>query len=104
MSLKRFYFDHKIECCYTCQFIDEYTLNVLGEGEEPHGYDGSAICDAYNPNEVESENNRMFTSPLWKPCCKYLRCTERQADYLDIYDVKTKTTIKNPNDISKINN
>ena len=31
---------------------------------------------------------------------KYKRCTERQADYLDIFDIETKTIINNPNPIN----
>lgn len=31
------------------------------------------------------------------PCKKYKRCTERQADYLDIFDEETKTIVTNPN-------
>ena len=96
MSLKRFFYDHNIECCYTCQFIDEYTMNVYGDWEEPHGYDGSALCEVYDHKKEESNDNRWFISPLWKPCCKYKRCTERQADYLDIYDYKTKSVIPSP--------
>ena len=37
-----------------------------------------------------------------RKCCKYKRCAERQADYLDIFHALTQTIIENPNDISKI--
>ena len=58
MSLKRFYYDHNIDCCYTCQFIDEYTMNVCGEGELPHGYDGTALCEVYDHDKEETNDNR----------------------------------------------
>lgn len=102
MSLKRYYYNKKDKLCYTCKFIDEYAFNVHGEGEVPHGWDGTAFCCKYDNNEQQSENNRCFISPCWKACHKYEICTERQADYLDIYDFETQTIIKNPNNISKI--
>ena len=102
MSLKRFAYNRNIEICYTCKFIDEYVMNVNGEGEVPHGYDGTALCCVFNNKEKESIENREFISPSWKACNKYERCTERQADYLDIFDEETQTIIPNPNDISKI--
>ena len=102
MSLKKYYFDKNIECCYTCMYIDEYTLNVEEDGEAPHGYDGCALCSIFNKSEEESNNNRFWISPSWLKCSKYQRCTERQADYLDIFDPKTQSIIPNPNDISKI--
>ena len=102
MSLKRLNFNENIECCYTCMYIDEYALNVRDDGEVPHGYDGTAICCKFNYKEKETDKNRLWVSPLWKACPKYKKCTERQADYLDIFDEVTQTIIKNPNDISKI--
>ena len=103
MSLKKLYYDKNIKCCLTCIFIDEYTLAVnKGNGEVPQGYDGTACCDKYEPKEKESSDNRFFTSPVWKACSKYQKCTERQSLYLDIYDRKTNSIIPNPNDISKI--
>ena len=75
MSLKRFYFDKNIEMCRTCMFIDEYTLNVNGNGEIPCGYDGTAICGIYEIGEKETSENRLFVSPAWTPCKKYKRCT-----------------------------
>ena len=57
MSLKRFYFDKNIEMCRTCMFIDEYTLNVNGNGEIPCGYDGTAICGIYEIGEKETSEN-----------------------------------------------
>ena len=84
-------------------FIDEYALNVRSNGEVPHGYDGAALCSVFNDEEKGSADNRMFVSPLWCLCPKYKRCTERQADYLDIYDEVQRKIIPNPNDISKIN-
>ena len=102
MSLKRYYYDRGIENCNTCMYIDEYVVNVQDKGEEPHGYDGTAACGKFDENEPESADNRSFISPLWKACPKYKRCTERQADYLDIFDEVTQTIIENPNDISKI--
>lgn len=99
MSLKRLNFDRNIECCYTCMFIDEYAFNVEVEGEIPHGYDGTAICCKHNDEQDESNDNRLFISPTWKACKKYQKCTERQADYLDIFDEETQKIIKNPNKI-----
>ena len=103
MSLKRFYYNKDIKCCHTCMFIDEYALNVNDEGEVPHGYDGTAVCCAYNDKEPRDSENRLFISPCWKACHKYKKCTERQANYLDVFDMKTQTIVENPNDISKIN-
>lgn len=85
-------------------FIDEYAFNVHDDGEVPHGYDGMALCCKFNDKEVESAENRMFISPTWTACKKYKKCTERQADYLDIFDEVTQKIIENPNDISKIQN
>lgn len=42
-----------------------------------------------------------FISPCWKACSKYKRCTERQADYLDIFDPKTQSVIENPHKLSQ---
>lgn len=102
MSLKKYSYDKNIEMCLTCKFIDEYAFNVYDEGEVPHGYDGMAVCNAYDKNQPEDSDNMMCVSPLWKACKKYVRCTLRQAQYLDIHDLKTNKIIKNPNDISKI--
>ena len=102
MSLKKFYYDKNIEICYTCKFIDEYCLNVADEGDTPHGYDGTACCCVFDTTQPESNDNRDFISPLWNACKKYVRCTKRQSEYLDIYDEKKQRTVKNPNDISKI--
>lgn len=102
MSSKRYYFDKGVEMCLTCKFIDEYALNVMDDGKEPHGYDGTAMCCLHNWDEEETTENRCWVSPLFKPCSKYERCTERQADYLEIFDVETQSMIPNPNDISKI--
>ena len=102
MSLKRLNFNENIECCYTCMYIDEYALNVRDDGEVPHGYDGTAICCVFDNKLPETIDNREFISPCWKACKKYKRCTERQADYLDIFDEATQTIIQNPHDISKI--
>ena len=74
----------------------------MDDGKEPHGYDGTAECCLHNWNEKETTENRCWISPLFKPCSKYERCTERQADYFDIFDVETQSIIPNPNDISKI--
>lgn len=97
MSLKKLYFDKDVKVCYTCKFIDEYTLNVAAKGEIPHGYDGTAICCKHNYEEKETNENRLWISPCWNACKKYEKCTERQADYLDIFDNNTQTIIKNPN-------
>lgn len=83
-------------------FIDEYAFNVHGKGEVPHGYDGTALCCKFDDSKPETKENRMFVSLCWISCEKYKRCTERQADYLDIFDEVTQTIIENPNDISKI--
>ena len=56
----------------------------------------------FDDNQKESVENRLWISPCWKAYCKYKRCTERQADYLDIFHALTQTIIENPNDISKI--
>lgn len=102
MSTKRNYFNHGVEICLTCKFIDEYAWNIMADGKEPHGYDGMAECCLHNWDEEETIENRCWISPLFKPCLKYERCTERQADYLDVFDAETKSIIPNPNDISKI--
>ena len=102
MSSKRYYFNHGVEICLTCKFIDEYAWNVMDDGKEPHGYDGAAECCLHNWDEEETSENRWWISPLFKPCSKYERCTEHQADYLEIFDVETQSIIPNPNDISKI--
>ena len=96
MSLKRLRFDKNFEICHTCMYIDEYTLNINDEGEIPSGYDGTAICCIHNDKEEESKDNRLFISPCWGACKKYKRCTERQADYLDIFDPETQLIIQNP--------
>ena len=96
MSLKRLDFDNNKKNCRTCMFIDEYALNVHDDGEVPHGYDGTAVCCKFDNNQKESVENRLWISPCWKACSKYKRCTERQADYLDIFDPKTNSIIKNP--------
>ena len=102
MSLKRFYYDRGDELCYTCMYIDEYAFNVNDDGEVPHGWDGTAECCAFNDKEPETKDNRIWVSPCWKACPKYVKCTEKQADYIDIFDFKSQSIIKNPNDISKI--
>jgi hypothetical protein len=104
MTTKKYYWDINSEMCLTCMFIDEYALNVNDNGETPYGYDGTAECCLFNWDENETFDNRWYVSPLWKPCPKYKKCTERQAGYLDIFDIETQTIIPNPNDISKINN
>jgi len=98
MSLKLNRFNKGLEICHTCMFIDEYSLNMNGEGEIPCGYDGTAICGIYN-DEDDSIDKRDFVSPCWAACKKYKRCTERQAKYLDIFDVETQAIIENPNKI-----
>lgn len=97
MSLKRLNFDRNVECCYTCMYIDEYAFNVNDDGEIPHGYDGMALCCVFDENEEETNENREYISPCWKACKKYKKCTERQAEYLDIFDEQTQTIIENPN-------
>lgn len=101
MSLKRLRFDKNIEMCHTCMFIDEYAFNINEEGETPCGYDGTAICCVHNDKEEDSKDNRLFISPIWGACKKYKRCTERQADYLDIFDEKTQSIINNPHKIKE---
>ena len=101
MSLKRFHFDKGHECCYTCMYIDEYAFNMSDKGEIPSGYDGMAICCKYNYKEPDSNDNRLFISPCWKICSKYKKCTERQADYLDVYNEEKQTIIKNPNYVNR---
>lgn len=81
-------------------FIDEYALNVSEEGEIPCGYDGTAVCGIYDKEKDDNDGRDWFISPCWKACSKYKRCTERQADYLDIFDIETKTIINNPNPIN----
>ena len=104
MTAKKYYWNKNIEICLTCMFIDEYAWNVMDEGKVPHGYDGTAECCLHNWDEKETTDNRCYISPLFKPCSKYKKCTERQADYIDIFDMETQSIILNPNDISKINN
>lgn len=102
MSLKLNRFNKGLEICHTCMFIDEYSLNINGEGEIPCGYDGTAVCGIYSDEEKnDGENRDWFISPCWKACSKYKRCTERQAKYLDIFDVKTQAIIENPNKIKQ---
>lgn len=103
MSPKRFHFDRGDKLCYTCKFIDEYVLNTQDDGKIPHGWDGIAVCCKYDKNEKEGAENRLWISPCWIACHKYKRCTERQANYFDIFDNTTQTIVENPNDISKIN-
>ena len=96
MSLKRLYYDKNYKVCLTCKFIDEYAFNVNDEGEIPHGYDGMALCCIFDENDKESFGmNDGIVSPVWRACKKYEKCTERQADYLDIFD--NNEIIKNPN-------
>lgn len=57
------------------------------------------FCCRYNEDEEITTENRMWISPLWKACHKYERCTERQADYLDIFDNEIQTIVINPNKI-----
>lgn len=103
MSLKKLYYDKGVKICRTCKFIDEYAFNVNGDdGNVPHGYDGSALCCVFNKNEKECADNRWFISPTWNGCKKYERCTEKQANYEEIFDFETQTLIPNPNNISKI--
>jgi len=102
MTLKRYYYDAEVENCMTCKFIDEYGCNVRPEGRAPMGYDGTAFCEKYDHEKADGPDNRWSVSPLWKKCAKYERCTERQADYLDIY--VDGEIVPNPNDISKIDN
>ena len=92
MTLKRLYYNKGLKLCYTCKFIDEYMFNVNDDGKVPHGHDGMAFCGKYN-------DNNMIISPLWYACGNYEKCTENQADYIDIYDFKTETIIKNPNSV-----
>ena len=96
MSLKKLDFDNNKKICRTCMFIDEYSLNVREEGEIPCGYDGIAVCGIYDEEKDDGECRDWFISPCWKACSKYKRCTERQADYLDIFDSKTNSIIENP--------
>lgn len=102
MSLKKYYFDKNIKCCSTCMYIDEYTLNVNDDGDVPHGWDGSALCCAFKKTEKVTNDNKLWIFPSLTACKQYKRCTERQANYLDIYDYKKQEIIENPNDISKI--
>lgn len=102
MSLKRLDFDNNKENCRTCMFIDEYALNVMDEGEIPFGYDGTAVCGIYDKEKDDGGGRDWFISPCWSACSKYKRCTERQADYLDIFDSETQSIIKNPHKLSKL--
>ena len=101
MSLKKYFYDNNTEKCYTCMFIDEYACNVNKDGEIPCGYDGTAVCCKYEDEQPEDIENRLWISPCWKACHKYQKCTERQANYLDIFDSRTQTIIENPNKIRK---
>ena len=103
MTLKKHIWSNNIEACITCMFIDEYVLNVSELGKVPHGYDGTAFCCKWDDEQEESNDNRFMVSPSWVACSQYKRCTERQANYLDIFDRETQTIIENPNDISMIN-
>jgi hypothetical protein len=104
MTLKKYYFNKGIKLCLTCKFIDEYAWNAKDDGKVPYGYDGTAECGLFNWDEEETSENRWDIHPLWKPCSKYEKCTKRQADYLEIFDIETQSIIPNPNDISKIKN
>jgi len=55
MSLKRLNFDNNKEICRTCMFIDEYSLNISGEGEIPCGYDGTAMCGIYDEEKDDND-------------------------------------------------
>lgn len=103
MAAKKYYWNKNIKICLTCMFINEYAWNVMDKGKVPHGYDGAAECGLFNWDEKETSENRWDIHPLWKPCSKYKKCTEQQADYLEIFDIDTQSIIPNPNDISKIN-
>lgn len=96
-TLKYDKYKQGVKTCRTCMYIDEYSLNVNDDGEAPCGYDGTAVCCKFDDKQKESAENRLWISPCWKACGKYKRCTERQAEYLDIFDEKTQTIIKNPN-------
>lgn len=102
MSLKKHFYNRGIKTCRTCKFIDEYAFNVSDKGKVPHGYDSSALCGLFNEVEEETKENHRIVSPCWPACQKYERCSEAQALYKEIYDIKTQTVIPNPNDISKI--
>ena len=102
MSLKRLDFDNNKKICRTCMFIDEYALNVMGDGKIPHGYDGTAVCGIYDEEKDDGESRGCFISPCWEACSKYKRCTERQADYLDIFDSESQSIIKNPHKLFKL--
>ena len=36
-----------------------------------------------------------IVSPLWKACKNYQRCTEKQSEYIEIFDYNTKNLIDN---------
>lgn len=50
----------------------------------------------YTIKKSDNDDRDWFISPCWKTCSKYKKCTERQADYLDIFDPETKSIIENP--------
>lgn len=95
-SLKKYYYNKNIEICLTCKFIDEYAFNVSNEGEIPHGYDGMALCCIFDKNDKETFSMKdEIVSPLWKACKNYQRCTEKQSEYIEIFDYNTKNLIDN---------
>jgi len=102
MSLKKFHYKKGTEMCLTCKFIDEYTLNDADEGEAPVCWNGDALCSIRDISQPLSDDNRLFVSPYSVKCPKYERCTERQADYLDIYCPEEGKVVPNPNDHSKV--
>lgn len=99
-SLKYTCWKNEQKICFTCKFCNEYAVNVYHDNLDyvPHGYDGSAICDAYDSKDKTSDpgDNRLVISPMWKQCKKYVRCSERQALFEEIYDPETNTVIENP--------
>jgi hypothetical protein len=95
-TLKYDEYKQGVKKCRTCMYIDEYSLNVNDENEAPLGYDGTAVCCKHDDTQKENyQSNRLFISPCDNACPKYKRCTEKQAEYLEIYDKKTDSIIKN---------
>jgi hypothetical protein len=86
-KLKKYRYDKDMRICQTCKFIDEYAFD---------NYDGMCECCKYNEDLPDTAENRWIVARNWPACGKYEKCTERQAEYLDIFDRETQTIIENP--------
>ena len=101
-SLKHYYWERGHEICATCVYCDDYAFNVYDDLDlVPHGYDGSAWCNAFDKDKPKTKDNRNVISPCWGKCSKYKKCSEAQSLYEEIYDSKLGEVIKNPHPPTK---